>query len=147
MNETRKSQKKVSVRRAVNFVYEDAPGKEVFLSGSFNNWQLITRMKDKQQKGFYSCRLLLEPGEYQNDYVAIHRVAISVSRRGSGISTAIINYAAEHAKKLGRASLRIDTHEGNVVMRRMLEKHGFALCGIIYLQNGDSRVAYEKNIF
>ena len=146
MNETRKSQKKVSVRRAVNFVYEDAPGKEVFLSGSFNNWQLITRMKDKQQKGFYSCRLLLEPGEYQNDYVAIHRVAISVSRRGSGISTAIINYAAEHAKKLGRASLRIDTHEGNVVMRRMLEKNGFVHCGTIYLENGDPRVAYEKTV-
>ena len=69
MNETRKSQKKVSVRRAVNFVYEDAPGKEIFLSGSFNNWQLTTRMKDKQQKGFYSCRLLLEPGEYQYKFV------------------------------------------------------------------------------
>jgi hypothetical protein len=29
-------------------------------------------------------------------------------------------------------------------MRRMLEKHGFVYCGIIYLQNGDERVAYEK---
>ncbi len=78
------------------------------------------------------------------DYIAIHRVAISVKNRGSGISTAIINYASDYAKSLGRASLRIDTHSGNKVMRRMLEKNGFIHCGTIYLENGDPRVAYEK---
>ena len=78
------------------------------------------------------------------DYIAIHRVAISVKNRGSGISTAIINYASDYAKSLGRASLRIDTHRGNTVMRRMLEKNGFIHCGTIYLENGDPRVAYEK---
>ena len=78
------------------------------------------------------------------DYVAIHRVAVAVARRGSGISTAILDYAATHARALGRASLRIDTHEGNVVMRRMLEKHGFILCGGIRLQSGAPRVAYER---
>ena len=79
-------------------------------------------------------------------YLAIHRVAISVACRGSGISTAIINHAADTARRLGRVSLRIDTHRGNVVMRRMLEKHGFVHCGTIYLQNGDERVAYERVI-
>lgn len=77
-------------------------------------------------------------------YLAIHRVAISVARRGSGVSTAIISCAADTARRLGRGSLRIDTHRGNVVMRRMLEKHGFIHCGTIYLQNGDERVAYER---
>ena len=77
-------------------------------------------------------------------YIAIHRVAISLSRRGSGVSTAIISYAEEFARILGKTSLRIDTHEGNVVMRRMLEKHGFVHCGTIYLKNGDKRLAYEK---
>jgi GNAT superfamily N-acetyltransferase len=77
-------------------------------------------------------------------YVAIHRVAISVICRGQGLSTAILEYAAQAARDLGRASLRIDTHRGNIVMRRMLEKHGFAHCGTIYLQDGDERVAYEK---
>ena len=79
-------------------------------------------------------------------YLAIHRVAISVAHRGSGISTAVIQYAEESARSLGRSSLRIDTHEGNVVMRRMLERHGFIPCGIIHLENGDPRVAYEKMI-
>ena len=77
-------------------------------------------------------------------YIAIHRVAISLSRRGSGISTAIVEYAESFARILGKSSLRIDTHEGNIVMRKMLEKHGFVHCGTIYLQNGDPRVAYEK---
>lgn len=83
-----------------------------------------------------------DAGEYA--YLAIHRVAIRVAHRGSGISTAILDYAADTARRLGRGSLRIDTHLGNVVMRRMLEKHGFTHCGTIYLQNGDPRVAYER---
>ncbi|MBQ8341825.1 MAG: GNAT family N-acetyltransferase, partial [Clostridia bacterium] len=77
-------------------------------------------------------------------YLAIHRVAISVACRGSGVSTAIMDFAADTARRLGRGSLRIDTHRGNVVMRRMLEKHGFTHCGTIYLENGDERVAYER---
>lgn len=77
-------------------------------------------------------------------YIAIHRVAIAVSSRGTGVSTEILHYAAEFAKTMNRRSIRIDTHEGNVVMRRMLEKHGLAYCGVIYLLNGDPRVAYEK---
>ena len=79
-------------------------------------------------------------------YIAIHRVAISVRSRGSGLSTKIIEYAKNMAKNKGKISLRIDTHKGNVVMRRMLEKHGFFHCGTIYLENGDPRVAYELEV-
>ena len=81
-----------------------------------------------------------------NDYIAMHRVAVSVACRGKGVSTAIVEYAAGAARELGRNYVRIDTHRGNVVMRRMLEKHGFEYCGIIYLENGDERVAYEKRV-
>lgn len=79
-------------------------------------------------------------------YLAIHRVAISLSKRGSGLSTVILDYAAHYAEKRGLTSLRIDTHEGNVVMRRMLTKHGFSYCGIIHLETGALRVAYEKRL-
>ena len=78
-----------------------------------------------------------------DNYIAVHRVAASVAMRGKGVSTAIVEFAKECAVSLGRKSVRIDTHEGNVVMRRMLEKHGFEYCGVIYLENGDPRVAYE----
>ena len=77
-------------------------------------------------------------------YVAIHRVAIAVSSRGQGVSTAMIEYAARFAREQGRIALRIDTHSGNVVMRRMLEKHGFVHRGVIHLATGEERVAYER---
>jgi RimJ/RimL family protein N-acetyltransferase len=56
----------------------------------------------------------------------------------------ILGHVADRARAMNRRSLRIDTHRGNVVMRRMLEKNGFRFCGVIYLENGDERVAYEK---
>ena len=40
------------------------------------------------------------------DYLAIHRVAISVSSRGSGLSGKIIAYAEDLAKKKGSQSLK-----------------------------------------
>ena len=82
-------------------------------------------------------------GDGSQSYLAIHRVAIALSHRGRGIAGAIMQYAREAAARLGRNSLRIDTHRGNVVMRRMLEKQGFTHCGTIYLQSGAERVAYE----
>lgn len=78
------------------------------------------------------------------NYIAIHRVAVSVAKRGQGLPNLIMSYAADHAASLGRRSLRIDTHQGNLVMRRMLEKQGFIHCGTIYLTSGASRVAYER---
>lgn len=83
-------------------------------------------------------------GDDERAYIALHRVAVAVKKRGSGISTAIIDYAVQYAKTHGCASVRIDTHAGNIVMRKMLEKHGFVYCGVIYLQSGAARVAYEK---
>ena len=76
-------------------------------------------------------------------YIAIHRVAILVARRGKGIAGAIIEYAKDVALSLGRKSLRIDTHRGNIVMRKLLEKQGFSHCGTIFLADGAERVAYE----
>lgn len=41
-------------------------------------------------------------------------------------------------------SIKVDTHENNKPMQRLLEKLGYEYCGIIYLENGDKRVAFEK---
>jgi GNAT superfamily N-acetyltransferase len=79
-------------------------------------------------------------------YFALHRVAVSVKWRGRDISSAIIGYAENEAKRFKKSFLRIDTHKGNTVMRKMLEKHGFLHRGTIFLHSGESRVAYEKRI-
>ena len=39
--------------------------------------------------------------------------------------------------------IRVDTHEGNIPMRKMLEKQGFVYCGVIHLADGSPRVAYQ----
>lgn len=85
-------------------------------------------------------------GDDSRNYNAVHRVAIAVASRGSGASTQMIEFVRDVTRQAGKASVRIDTHEGNRVMRRMLEKHGFVHCGTIYLANGDPRVAYELTV-
>ena len=41
-------------------------------------------------------------------------------------------------------SLRADTHEDNKIMQHLLEKNGFVRCGIIHVEDGTPRVAYQK---
>lgn len=86
-------------------------------------------------------------GDENRSYAAVHRVAVALSKRGSGAAGAIVKYSAEFAIEHGMTSVRIDTHEGNVVMRKMLEKNGFVFCGVIHLiggsDDGKPRAAYE----
>lgn len=82
-------------------------------------------------------------------YFAVHRVAASDEFRGCGASRFLMENIEKRAKKLGAASLRIDTHRGNVVMQKFLNKMGFEKCGIITLCDGEGdrkRIAYEKMI-
>ncbi|MBQ7599687.1 MAG: GNAT family N-acetyltransferase [Clostridia bacterium] len=83
---------------------------------------------------------------HDGKYIAVHRVAVSDSMRGRGLSKMIFGYVSEQALKKGFPYIRIDTHEGNLAMRRTLEKNGFFRCGRIFLGNGDPRVAYEKPV-
>ena len=43
-------------------------------------------------------------------------------------------------------SMRIDTHEKNLGMQGLLKKLGYHYCGVIYLENNDKRLAFEKLI-
>ena len=42
--------------------------------------------------------------------------------------------------------MRIDTHEENLGMQGLLKKLGYHYCGVIYLENNDKRLAFEKLI-
>ena len=78
------------------------------------------------------------------EYLALHRIAIDSSCRGKGIAEEIIAFLVKLANENDYSSVRVDTHDGNIPMRRMLEKNGFEYCGTIHLLDGQSRVAYEK---
>ncbi len=70
-------------------------------------------------------------------YGVIHRIA--VARQGQGIIGKCIDECFKRCQ-----NLRIDTHRDNAPMQRALLKRGFKYCGIIYLANGDERLAYQK---
>ena len=68
-------------------------------------------------------------------YGTIHRIA------GDG-SGGILREAVAFAKtQIGY--IRIDTHADNIVMQNALNKHGFKQCGIIYVEDGSPRIAYD----
>ena len=78
------------------------------------------------------------------EYLALHRIAIDSNCRGKGIAERIIAFLVDFSNENGYSSIRVDTHDGNIPMRKMLEKNGFEYCGTIHLLDGQSRVAYEK---
>ena len=43
-------------------------------------------------------------------------------------------------------SIKIDTHEDNQIMRKMLSSTGFTHCGTILLRDGNKRLAFEKTL-
>ncbi len=80
-------------------------------------------------------------GEWLNGlpYGVIHRIAVSKEAHGKGVAACCFEYAFGKCE-----NLKIDTHKDNIPMQRALEKNGFVRCGIIYLESGDSRIAFQK---
>lgn len=81
-------------------------------------------------------------------YASMHRVCVSDDSKGKGVAGHMFRHGFSMAEQLGFASLRIDTHEGNLPMQRALGKAGFVRCGTIILRSGcetgEERVAFEK---
>lgn len=79
-------------------------------------------------------------GAWLNDapYGTLHKVASAGKRKG--VVSDIVAYACSQIP-----NIRIDTHRDNLIMQHVLEKNGFTKCGIIYLENGDERIAYHKD--
>ena len=80
-------------------------------------------------------------GKWKDDgeYRAVHRIAVSKDCHGKGIAGKCFDFALSFC-----GSVRIDTHRDNIPMQKTLAKNGFEYCGIIYLQNGEERLAYQK---
>lgn len=79
-------------------------------------------------------------------YGVIHRLAVREKYRKLGLAKLIFNKAEEKLKGLKISSMRVDTHKDNKGMQQLISKLGYKYCGIIYLENGDERFAYEKKL-
>ena len=69
-------------------------------------------------------------------YDVMHRMASDGKVRGIG--KAALDFCKSHGK-----NLRADTHRDNITMQNMLAKNGFVPCGIIHIENGSERIAYQ----
>lgn len=77
-------------------------------------------------------------------YATIHRVAVDNTHKGNGLSSQIIKYVEKNCLDKGIHSIKVDTHEDNTSMQRLLEKNDFKYCGVIYLEDDSKRIAFEK---
>ncbi len=81
---------------------------------------------------------VIEDGAWQNDlpYGTIHRVASDGRLRG--MFDAIVAYCRASIE-----NLRVDTHRDNYPMQKAIARNGFVRCGIVYMEDGTKRIAYQ----
>lgn len=79
-------------------------------------------------------------GQWLNDkkpYGTLHRIASAGICRG--IASFCLKWCCQQWE-----NMRGDTHEDNIPMQRVFEKNGFQKCGIIYVEDGTPRIAYQR---
>lgn len=91
------------------------------------------------EEGIDPTYIKIYDGAWVNEepYAVVHRIASTKVIKGAG--SFCLNWAFEQC-----GNLKIDTHRDNTVMQNTLKKNGFVYCGIIYLENGEERLAYQK---
>lgn len=82
---------------------------------------------------------VITEGSWLNDqpYGVVHRIA--ADGKGRGIASFCLNWCLKQC-----GNLRIDTHRNNLPMQKALKKNGFVPCGIIYVEDGTERIAFQK---
>ena len=76
-------------------------------------------------------------------YGVIHRLAVGDKYRKLGLARFVFEECHKRLKEQNIGSLRIDTHEGNKGMQHLLKDIGYSYCGIILLESGAERLAFE----
>lgn len=79
-------------------------------------------------------------------FAVIHRIALHNNYKGSGVSSEFIKHIEKLCLDRDVHSIKVDTHEENLSMQNLLKKNDFKYCGIIYLEDGNKRLAFEKVI-
>ena len=83
-------------------------------------------------------------GAWKTDrpYAVVHRMAFAGGARSGGLSGEAFRLIREFCLARGVEAIRVDTQEENKVMQHILEREGFAYCGLIQFDGGP-KLAYE----
>ena len=68
---------------------------------------------------------LFWPDLATSDSAFIHRLAVRRTHAGCGVSTALLGWAVDHARSLGRRYLRLDCDAERARLRGVYERFGF----------------------
>ncbi|WNM20354.1 GNAT family N-acetyltransferase [Flavobacterium capsici] len=132
------------------------PDENVILNDIANNESFVVKNNENEIMGIAMFTTRTEPtykiieGNWLTSddakYGVIHRMAVADKFRSFGIAKFVFRQCEDYLKQNNISSMRIDTHQDNKGMQSLLQKSGYHYCGIIYLANGDKRLAFEKII-
>lgn len=117
---------------------------EEMLREDIDAGRLFVCTKDGKIHGVFAFIIGADPtygyieGAWNNDmpYGTIHRVASDGTLRG--VFRCCFDFCL---RTIG--NIRIDTHKNNLTMQHVLKKNGFERCGVIYVEDGSPRIAYQ----
>lgn len=91
------------------------------------------------RKGRDADYAVIEEGQWLSDapYGVVHRIVSDGTVKGT--ASFCLSWAFGQC-----GNLRIDTHRDNKVMQKLLRKNGFSYCGLIHIEDGSERLAYQK---
>lgn len=120
-------------------------------ASDIENGSLYVYELDSKIAGFM-CVDSDQPAEYEplewtscQDFLIVHRAAISPDFRKRGIATKLLEYAEEIALSIGASSLRTDTSSENDKMNALFKKLGYEFRGLVKLGGRDIDFScYEK---
>ena len=127
-------------------ILKDLQNKESYVVKSEGSTLLATAMFTTKNEPAYKSIEGDWITEIDATYGVIHRMAVNEKFRGTGLAKFVFNHCEQILKQTSVVSMRIDTHEDNLGMQALLKKLGYVFCGVIYLENTDKRLAYEKLI-
>ena len=78
-----------------------------------------------------------------DDFLVIHRVAVSDDFLGKGIAVLLFQKLEDFAMENQVFSIKVDTNFDNLAMLHILEKLDYQYCGEVYFR-GSARKAFEK---
>lgn len=130
------------------------PNESVILKDISNNESYCVKNEEGEVMGMTMFTIRPEPTYDSIDgnwltaedavYGVIHRLAVSNRFRSHGVAKFIFEQCEAQLIANKVQSMRIDTHAENKGMQKLITQLGYNYCGIILLENGDKRLAYEK---
>lgn len=80
-------------------------------------------------------------GRWLNEkpYGVIHRITSAAGTKG--VASFCFQWCFQQC-----GNLKIDTHDDNLPMQKALKKNGFIRCGVIFLEDGSKRIAFQREI-